>query len=795
MLFCLLVVGSALGQSADPVLRRGGARDGVGIYREGKWGATLIEVENPSDERVDVMAVMGFDHEPEVQFGQRIFLPAKSRRAIQLPIRFDTVSEKIVENRSVTTHTQMFTADAYEKRLGTAEVLLYYEPRQPTVGILDDTTVRHDGRLLFEGFRDIAENVLGKTGLAGVNARNAPQRSLCWDALDALMISAEYPELDTAQLDALRSWLIGGGVLWIQLDRVDPEFCRVLLGDAFQCELVDRTELTTVEMNNSLGRAESTERYEQPIDMVRVLPGETQVRRIVDGWPALLEQNVGDGRVLYSTVGARGWFEESGEPIGAAQSEAISFLRIPKDTRVPDDELTQAVGEQIGYRITSRGTIITILGSFGGVLLVCGIVLGVRKRLEYLAPVGIVASLATVAVLYVLGALKHGELEPTVAVTQVASLSGDRVSMHGAMGVYTPSAYSDEITSASGTVFWPSMQDMSGKLIRMIWTDLNAYRWEHLTLPEGAVRPFTMQGALTIDEEVTALGRFGPEGLEITLDEGSLTNVTDVVLPTARGHFAPSDQGDGRYVARTEDLLSPGRFFRSVAGTDARRRHEQIYTLYFESGGVDLLDKLDDQQRLMFWVDRIDTGLGLGFEAEQLGDAMVIMPLRMQPTEPGTKVRVPASFVPFEPSRSPWAGMVSTPYDTRKREWIGQISAPKEVAIEFSLPREVLPLDVESLALTLSFGSSSGWAVHLRDPNSNKPQTIEQWANPGSSLRIELTEYGYSIDKQGRVLVAFGVNSVPGVAVDPWTLQSVTLSASGTVLQRDGGIEPKNEKK
>src|SRR5207248_1514243 len=102
-----------------------------------------------------------------------------------------------------------------------------------------------------------------------------------------------------------------------------------------------------------------------------------QVLYTIDGWPAAFQTEVGRGRVLVTTLGARGWMRPRTDkepkprylefpnlPVALAPFDALSDELQPRPERPPfaADELRNYVSEQIGYSVVGRETVLLVFG-------------------------------------------------------------------------------------------------------------------------------------------------------------------------------------------------------------------------------------------------------------------------------------------------------------------------------------------------------------------------------------------------------------------------------------------------
>src|SRR5690606_6463689 len=66
---------------------KAGGPAGVGRYEPGTWGAVGVQLANPGESPAEVLSVMSFQQQGDLQFGRKIWLPARSRRLTSYPVR------------------------------------------------------------------------------------------------------------------------------------------------------------------------------------------------------------------------------------------------------------------------------------------------------------------------------------------------------------------------------------------------------------------------------------------------------------------------------------------------------------------------------------------------------------------------------------------------------------------------------------------------------------------------------------------------------------------------------------
>ena len=140
--------------------------------------------------------------------------------------------------------------------------------------------------------------------------RYLPPIAEAFDGIDHFVLGSDRSD-DPAGRQALRGWLERGGSLWVMLDLIHENTMTTLLGDVLDFQVVDRISLTQFHLRGGSENARRIEAQptdlEEPVNFVRVVVPQHQVFYTVNGWPAAFLSEVGRGRVIVTTLGARGW--------------------------------------------------------------------------------------------------------------------------------------------------------------------------------------------------------------------------------------------------------------------------------------------------------------------------------------------------------------------------------------------------------------------------------------------------------------------------------------------------------
>jgi hypothetical protein len=711
-----------------------GLTDTPGSLRDStteSWSAFSFDLLNLTDQDRQARVVVLYEGQPDVQYGRDVWIPARSllkswmlvgpappqvnpetnkplpRRDLQV-LLYDRSGGKEVLVPPRSQEPLRKISASYRKREQTTTVLIDEGPLDPmlAMGELPRPDIRAKEALLlartFRLTRDLSEAV------SLVNAGPLPPVPEAFDGIDHFVIASNRIASDPIGLRALRQWVQRGGKVWVMLDMIELDTIAPLLGDALDFEVVDRVGLTRFEiLTHGAGQAEAMpirQQHERPVELVRVLlPAAERPRHTVDGWPIWFTRRVGRGKVVFTTLGARGWYRPRGPRDGRARFENFPDIPVPHDPlnemgdvlQLTDEEslsektVRAALDEEIGYSVASRGVAGLIFGAFLFSMLGLGIALRRSRRPELVGWLAPVAALATAGGFLALGESSRRAVPATVAVVQVvdAGLDGREAAVRGTLAMYRPYSGPAEVGASQGGLFELDAGGLQGQVRRQIVTDLDAWHMEGLSLPaDKRQAPFRYTAATP--EPIAAVAHFGPEGVEGKLKAGPFEELADALLTTVDGRsLAVQLRRDGSFRADPADVLPPGQFVASTLMSDQQKQRQDMYRDYLKrpligrrtarSGGVGAT--------FMVWAKPIDMHFTLVPEARRDGMALLVIPLQVQSSIPGQRVTIPGPFSRCR--RRHHDGVLATPPS--------EGNAAADMHLRFQLPAAVLPLTIE----------------------------------------------------------------------------------------------------
>ncbi len=778
---------------------------GTGNLAPGKWGLVAVDVTNPGHEEVRMLVTTHFDGRPHLQYARQLWVPPRSRRQSWMPVRIPVnlpANRTLLPTRAYLIDRSQGKDTVYRDRHGAM-----FQP-----GLVRVNHQRYLTGILWDGEEsDAFEAAIAmrtahrlRGGLAVLDHNRLPPDARSLENLDHLVICSDRLGDDAAAYVGIRRWLQGGGRLWIMLDQVRPETVRLLLGDAFKSYGVDQVELSEVEIiGQRRGKQPSVAKrrwFEDPIPLARFIPEDVRVQHEVNGWPVSFWKPVGRGLVLFTTLGGRGWtrLPAQGDPqtaengsrrVATAPLEHLgeSFLFDQSTPPLPNEELAAFVSEQVGYQIAARHSVALALGLFCAGLATCGVALQRRGRLEHLGWIGPAAAVITAGLLGGMGHASRTQFPATVATGQLVEVTAgsEDLSLRGLMALYFPHGSQGVLAGQRGGMFVPDMASQGGKTIRMIWTDLDRWRWENLRLPAGMqLTPF--QWDTDLAAPLTAVATVGPQGLTGSVFSGPFQDLADALITTPTRSQLAVTFGDGhRFTAGPDAVLARGQFLASTLVSDRQRRRQEVFR--------NLLQRLQEapyaqRPTLLTWAAPLATGFEFGPGAQERGAALVAIPLEIERPANGTDFVIPSPLVAYQAIPAPGRSAIGTLYDNMKQVWLGQRTKRGDVYLRFQLPPSLLPVEVQAAKMVISI-TAPNRTLELLGDRGDRYELIERRDSPVGIVRLEIDQADLlPMDEEGGLRFGLQISDLAGeakadISTAGWNIEDVQLEVRGRTIE------------
>ena len=694
-------------------------KDGFYVFIPEHWGELHLQFENGRKTPWEADCATYFEDQTALQFGRRIWLPAQSRLNISHPILIPKIVDPTA--RSVNLHSLVVDRSASNdvlvrndsgQLLHDETMLLMRTPRN--TGIIASS--RQGESVPAEVLDLIVANRVHQhlnNKVVALSETFLPADENLLNYLDHLVIAENRLADDAAALSAVRRWLHTGGRLWIMLDRVDPRILERLLGDDFRGRVVDHVDLTTVRIDRAPtlampeGEIGQTIEYDSPVKMVRMLAPDMQVSDMVNGWPASLTRSYGEGRLLVTTLGPRGWMkpkivenknDQANNPLltseylpDAHMQDLANFILAKRESELLSPTFRESMAQEyIAYSIPAWRLIIGM--EFVFIVALAGLGYGLfRKGLQ--EHFGWSASLIGLlfGVLFILVGWSYRHHIPgTIASVQIAqAIDGtDDVRTQGTIVAYHPEGSPAKIRTENGSCTQPDMTASAFVNRRIVTTDLGQTVWEGEAQTVG-LRVYPMTASQASPRRISAKCTFDSSGV-VGFLSGQVPAGSDAMLATRQGRLGVTLHRDYSFTARADDVFEADQYLdASFLGDEQSRRRRLLESLLDRHTRNDF----PVRPQLVVWPDRWENGFWFGDGLVERGASVLLVPLELNRPPNGKDFVIPAPLISFQSRLSPDGSPQSAIWNDRREEW-QERSSPGLTWLNFQIPRELVPLTV-----------------------------------------------------------------------------------------------------
>jgi hypothetical protein len=788
-----------------PPMRLDGVQPG-GVRRSAteSWGSFDFQVTNISDLDRHARVVMFYEREPDVQYGRELWIPANSvMRTWMLTGPASQQESGVLRDIQMLLYDSTGGQDLLmlprtEERIRTRGVV--YRKREPTTAILlDDRPVEPPsfGRLPPpESIADEAVNLVRTVRSAAklsafvteITSSQLPPNPEAFDGIDHFVLASRRILDDPSGLQALRRWTAQGGKLWVMLDLVGPDVVTPFLGDALDFQIADRISLTSFRVSApNTGNIEEPplQEYDHAVTFARVLlPHGERPRHTIDGWPVWFTRPYGRGKIVFTALGPRGWHRPRTPPRDPPSPfDMYPYLPVPnpplqrfaEELHLPEEAETNRAElfrpwliDEIGFSVPNRTTVLWIFAGFAGGAFILGLLLrraGWQTLQGWLAP--------TAALIVGIGFFAAGEWSrraamPTVAVAQIVEPAAgtDDSAVHGILAAYRSGSGAAELGGDHGGAFDLDMKAMEGQARRYVQTDMDRWKWENLSLP-GGVRFAPFRFTASAAGPISAVARFGPEGIEGRLTTGQFQDAEDALLTGVGGrNLAVRLQGDGKWRADSKDILPPDLFLPNAVLTDEQQRRQELYRELLKKPRM---EHGTPRPVLLAWAKPADEGFHLVRDGRTVGTALLVVPIRFERPEPGSRVTIPASLLALQ--RVIPGGLGKPSLDS-----VSQV----DQLLRFQLPAEVLPFRIERVRLTAKIDALSRRVTISAGPEGNRKE-LHHADSPLDLIRLEITDPQLlKQDEEGGIFLNVHINDPSSLGTpQKWQIEYIDLEIMG----------------
>lgn len=754
---------------------------GAYTYVPERWGELRITMVNGLNESRDLLCATTFEQDAGLQFGRTVWMPPASLLRTNHPIRVPVIDPKagtniklqsLISEKSGGNEVLVKTEEG-QMRHESAMIITREERNTGIIGppVRSTPTKRNDVADLVVAAR-IKQSLNNRYSFLEDRFMPIDQSSL--DPYDHIVVADDTLIHDHASALAVRQWLYSGGRLWVMLDLCSPEVLEVLLGDDFTGHVIDRVGLNTVRVDQTPlmidGEVTVGEEivYDDPVTMARIVGANMNVRYTVNGWPAALTKNFGDGRLLVTTLGAPALMKPLQEKLQRTDNPLLltqftptgpmgmlaDFILGPRVPELlPAVEIESQAQDYVGYSVLSWWLVVGTLLAFSATILGVGLILLRWGSPEQLSWIGSILAIIVSAILIQSGRANRNAIPPTLASIQLtqAVAGTDNVRSSGLITVYQPDGSNFPIAATRGGRLMPDVAGSDGAARRLVLTDLGQYHWENVPQPAGLrSTPFKQFDSLT--SRLQARVTFNPTGVEGKY-EGEFPPGTDPIVVTQFGRMGLTMKGDGTFSGRVEDVFENDQFVAAGLLSDEQDRRRVTLKNLLEGDKRKESDKrkdFPDSPQLMFWTTPRDDGFRFGDNLKLLGSTLVSIPLTFERPAGGQEIVIPSPFLLYAVRQNPDGTSPSAMWSSIDRKW-QERATPGLNWLSFQIPRELLPLTARRARVDLKVTGPVG-RIEIFGLKEGTPTSLKTVIDPIGSVAIDLNEAdALVIDQEGRL--------------------------------------------
>lgn len=648
-------------------------------------------------------------------------------------------------------------------------------------------------RRILHGLEDmpLIEAALPEAGLPVERTAYDAVRYFVWDMADAA-------EVGPAQQAALLDFVARGGVLVVPSpagDAADPT--DTFLGPHLPVRIVGKRQALQIDLPGDSGDAAGAEprqplRMREPVDLCEALAieGDADSRVLLRDahYVHAAYKPLGLGRVVFTSFPVNG--PADGDPRVAELWRQLLATDDPRGDWAAvafNEQKPELLQSMIGRATVSFGVATAVAAGFLLLALSAHLVLrGARRPHAFVATVAVAVGLT--AVLLTLGAVQRGRQSLVGARLAVIDASPSGGGAHRELLAHLGAQREDFGLEATrpGVVVRPVVNKPTAPPV--VVTD-------PFSVPRAGVHELTIervwqaQGVLPDDRRAAATATFGPEGLRLSI-ENALGGAIERPLLLWGGRAVRLD--DIPAAAAQHELIPRGvnpwgDFRNSTLVTDVDRlRGEVLAAIVTPAHGPPLGTRTEPVVQLAGWLTAGSDGdsalpplvraAGLNSAAgadsagtsgaepapDMTAQVLVRMPVRIEPSPPGSTVRLDAEFMRLRP-----ASFGLALYDPARDAW-GGTNLDARMLLSYEPPRDAGTVRPTRATAELDM-TAPGQTVRVRRGQApggvltHVPggPVLAEWDKPLGRQVLEFECGPDDVDADGRVWLLVTVDAVP----------------------------------
>lgn len=616
-------------------------------------------------------------------------------------------------------------------------------------------------------------------GSPSIQVQDMPRQVIGYSSCQTVIIDqASADMLDQAQRLALLDYIRGGGVVVLAAPMKEFDPTETWLSPWLPVRIIGQRETTELPVTG-----------QTPLPLI----APTQVSEAVEGEGQVVLRGPDYVHIAYRSIGMG----------------RLAFVSFPVNALSPNDprsmdlwsnllqlqaqgwdwqqsalgaEQTQLIERMVGKSVPPWKLAAILVGIYLLVVLgVQGVLGGARRPAAFV--VVVIAAVAGSAglVIYKTAASRHDRLNAATIATMDMGPGGGGVQQRTI-------AYIGQNTQLD---LKANNSDVS---LRPVVSGDVMVRMPPFEVPDASVfadkieQVWKIRGPIPGDLHASATGRFGPDGLELTVENGLKHPLHSPVLVWGTKAFALGEIEGERAVLHATTPNPHGDYTNTTVFTsDLAKLRGQMLESSLRPVGTVFASQQERKPLLAAWLDEAPAMLSSPDGVPTKSNTLVRVNVELKPTPAGTAVRIPAGFM--ELLRTEAAGL---PYDFIKDEWITSRMTGAWL-LRFVPPKGIGKLQISTATISVSIDAPQ-YVVKLQRINrqSGKPalspagETIALWNRPvGPQTPVEMACRAEDVDEDGSVWVQMTIEEAGGAGLaqgaSGWLMRQIGMGVEGKV--------------
>lgn len=810
LMLILPVADRACGQTSRGRITSGGFER----FKENRWGLVRGHFENKTDDAETVTSLAHQVGGDQHQYGRRIVLPPHSIRTSQWPLFVRPAQSRAFEFEYMSVSGEAGRETINRRRDGEMldgfVVSAIGQQNGVSIGssmaVYSADSSRREILFSDDLISSLRRDAQQPPKLIAIKESDIGVHPEALNTADQMIICSSRLQQHPDACAALRQWLERGGRAIVSVNAMGEESARALLGDALPFSVVDETSLMDMDLKHHVvtgGLRQEvdlsyTRSFEEPVPFSRVVIEKGSQLWSANGWPLLVQQDIGRGRVYLSTASAEVYMEGLNSHTTAPTTAQIledSFLTTLPPPLLADRDMAEIAHSEIGYAIPQRSFPLLILSVFVLLLAALGFWLVRSDRHSWMtiaAPV--LAVLAAVPGL-ALGLAVRTSAPPTLLETRVVHAAGGQTSLvaDGIATVYQPEAENIGLTLKDYATLRTLDSTPADTRHRFIWTDIGTHKWDDFHQPAG-ISDYILTSGLRLPAPLTSRATLDERGLQLSISNADLLQPEDAILASRSPDIMAAREIRSQ-VWRTEsaDILLPGEISNETMLNKRQVQRKKLYQTLFNH--ADRLKAFPEELSVLFWSQQLPSQIETEVEMRRQSSTLLVVPVDLTPPAVGQRVLLPPVLLPYQTVASDTGG-VSSAFFNRRRNWI-EVSKGVLTVLKFDLPTACVPFEFEKVSVRVRIRAGSREvAVSVGGPGRWEP--LQTLSSPVGTFELDLPVDILNKFSDESVYLKIDVSDsrLEEDSDDPtrfgeqdnyWKIESVQMTAAGARLSGTSG--------